>query len=152
MVTQGTLWFQMLHPQVPRQLFNSQPASFFCQTAQKDKYLTVEATTLKYMHRVRHSHCHIEIMTCRHRADIYEVSLYDLWPPQCPDHNHQHKHSPQPSSQQDKVKEVRFVTPPLWHSLTHPIKKNKNKNKPMTNCIIIMWHMLLIKNLFVTIN
>lgn len=46
---------------------------------------------------------------------LWGKSLYDLWPPQCPDHNHnhQHKHSPQPSSQQDKVKEQWFVTAPL---------------------------------------
>ncbi len=54
---------------------------FFCQRAQKDKYLTVEATTLKYMHRVRRSHRCIEIMTCRHRADIYEAKVFMTFGP-----------------------------------------------------------------------
>ncbi len=136
-VTQGILWFETLHTQVPQQLLNSKPAMFFCQTEQKDKYLTVEANTLKYMHGVRRSQCCIEIMTCRHRADIYEAKVFMTFGPRCA--------------------QTTTTSTNTRHSLVHNRTKLKNSGlsqplfalfDPYIIYIIYNW----IKNLFVVIN
>lgn len=69
------------NPIYPNPPTTIQPASIFCQTAQKDKYLNVEATILKYMHRFRPSHCNTEIMTWKDRADIYEAKVFMTFGP-----------------------------------------------------------------------
>lgn len=48
-----------------------------------ERQLTMEATTLKYMQRVRPTVTlhHTEIMTCRHRADIYEAKVFMTFGP-----------------------------------------------------------------------